>query len=146
MTRVRSLFNYFQRPFPAAAGFSPYRFPGLAVHLPILFTCLILGWTLCIQPGYLWPLMLIYLVVGLYLGRDWAILAHYNPFIMIGAWLALILILHFGPRLRASTMRLGTWSPVLVLGISLVIVLLFGWHVRRTWDWFEDDSDKSEAK
>jgi hypothetical protein len=89
--------------------------------------------------------MLIYLGVGLYLGRDWAILAHYHPLIMIGAWLALILILRYGPRLSTSTMRLGTWSPLMVVGISVAIVLLFAWHVRRTWDWFDDDSGKPEA-
>jgi len=144
--RVRRLFKYFQRPFPATAGFSPYRFPGLAAHLPMLFTCLLLGWFLCGRHSYLWPLMLIYLVVGLYVGRDWAILAHYNPLIMIGAWLALILILRYGPRLSVSTMRLGTWLPVMGLGISVVIVLLFAWHVSRHLDWFDDDSGKPEAK
>jgi hypothetical protein len=142
---MRRFLEYFQRPFPPAVGFSPYRFPGLAVHLPILLACLFLGWFLCGRHSYLWPLMLIYLVVGLYLGRDWAILAHYNPLIMIGAWLALILILRYGPRLPASTMRLGTWSPVMVVCISVAIILLFAWHVRRTWDWFDDDSGKPEA-
>ena len=89
--------------------------------------------------------MLIYLVVGLYLGRDWAILAHYNIFIMIGAWLALILILRYGPRLSTAIMRLGIWSSMMVVGISVAIVLLFAWHVRRTWDWFDDDSGKPEV-
>ena len=143
--RVPRLFRYFQRPFSSSAGFSPYRFPGFAAHLPILGAFLVLGWSLCGGHRYFWPLLLIYFIAGLYLGRDWAILAHYNPLIMIGAWLALILILRYGPRLSVSTMRLGTWLPVMGLGISVVIVLLFAWHVSRHLDWFDDDSDKPEA-
>ena len=142
---MRRLFNYFQRPFPAAVGFSPYRSPGLAVHLPILFTCLLLGGLLCFRHRYLWPLMLVYVVVGLYLGRDWAILAHYNPLIMIGAWLALVLILRYGWRIAEAISRSVVPSHAIALGVTAVVALLFTWHVRRTWDWCDDDAGKLEA-
>jgi hypothetical protein len=32
-----------------------------------------------------------------------------------------------------------------VVGISVAVVLLFAWHIRRTWDWFDDDSGRPEA-
>ena len=90
--------------------------------------------------------MLIYLVVGLYVGREWAILAHYNPLIMIGAWLALVLVLRYGWRIAPAM----SWSELLshgvALGVTSVVALLFAWHVRRTWDWFDDDSGKPEAE
>jgi hypothetical protein len=89
--------------------------------------------------------MLIYLVVGLYLGRDWAILAHYNPLVMIGAWLALILVLRYGGRIAPAMSRSEFLSQVVALGVTAVVALLFAWHVRRTWDWFDDDSGKPEA-
>jgi len=103
--RVRRLFRYFQRLFPSATGFSPYRFPGLAAHLPILGAFLVLGWSLCGGHGYFWPLLVIYFIAGLYLGRDWAIQAHYNAFILVGAWLGFF----FCTTSRAS--RVGPPGP-----------------------------------
>ena len=141
----RRLLNYFQRPFPPAVGFSPYRSPGLSVHLPILCTCLLGGWFLGGRHSYLWPLLLIYLVVGLYLGRDWAILAHYNPLILIGAWLALVLVLRYGGRIAPAMSRSERLAHGVALGVTAVVVLLFARHVRHTWDWFDDDSGKPQA-
>jgi hypothetical protein len=89
--------------------------------------------------------MLVYVVVGLYLGRDWAILAHYNPLIMIGAWVALILILRYGRRIAEAISRSVVPPHAIALGITTVIALLFAWHVRRTWDWFDGDSGEPEA-
>jgi hypothetical protein len=89
--------------------------------------------------------MLVYLVVGLYLGRDWAILAHYNPLIMIGAWLALVLILRYGWRIAEAISRSVVPSHAIALGVTAVVALLFTWHVRRTWDWCDDDAGKLEA-
>jgi hypothetical protein len=140
--RVRRLFRYFQRPFPAATGFSPYRFPGLAAHLPILGAFLVLGWSLCGGHGYFWPLLVIYFIAGLYLGRDWAIQAHYNPFILVGAWLGFLLLLHYLPRVARWAARPGVVPHGTVVGISGAVILFFGWHVSRTLDWFDDDARK----
>ena len=35
--------QYFKKPFPSAKGFSPYRFPGILVHLPVIGAFLVLG-------------------------------------------------------------------------------------------------------
>ena len=34
---------YFLKPFPKAEGFSAYRMPGLAVHVPVLILCVMAG-------------------------------------------------------------------------------------------------------
>ena len=89
-----SFWQYFRSPFPKAEGFSAYRMPGLLVHVPVFFFFVWLGAWLCLG-GDVWvyPLFLLHLVMGLYLGRDVAILAHYNGLILIGVvagWFVLI--------------------------------------------------------
>ena len=81
---LKLFLDYFRAPFPKPAGFSPYRFPGLIVHAPVLLVFLFLGAVVTPWDSMLWPLFFIYLVVGVYVGRDLAIFAHYNVLITLG--------------------------------------------------------------
>ncbi len=75
--------QYFSTPFPGSAGFSPYRFPGLLVHLPVLGLLTQTGWLVC---GSFRPLVVAWMVAGLYLGRDLAIAGHYNLLLTFAVW------------------------------------------------------------
>ena len=102
-----SFWQYFRSPFPKAEGFSAYRMPGLLVHVPVFFFFVWLGAWLCLG-GDVWvyPLFLLHLVIGLYLGRDVAILAHYNGLILIGVvagWFVLIGYIPMPPHPAART-------------------------------------------
>lgn len=127
-TRKRML-AYFKAPFPSAQGFSPYRAPGLMVHLPILIGFLLLGWSFCRASHYLWPLMLIYFVAGLYIGRDWAIGAHYNPLITLLVWGAMILAAIYAAEIVGYLNRRGPFSPWTALGVTLLVGAVFAFEV-----------------
>lgn len=79
----KSVFCYFKNPFPDMGGFSPYRFPGLLVHIPVLLGFLVLGYQLNENQAWLYPAIFGYCILGLYLGRDLAVYAHYNLYILI---------------------------------------------------------------
>jgi hypothetical protein len=74
---LRILLGYFLRPFPKAEGFSPYRFPGFAAHLPIWGLIAGMGFYWCWPVEGLRPLIALWILAGLYLGRDLAIMCHY---------------------------------------------------------------------
>lgn len=122
------LIDYLRHPFPKAEGFSAYRFPGLIVHLPIVLFFLVLGASLTLSEPYLWPLLPVYLVTGIYLGRDLAILAHYYlpiTLAVLGGFIWLIA--------SPDTLRLllsGSRNPLLSLAITLSVAAGFGAWVR----------------
>jgi hypothetical protein len=70
---------YFRAPFPSTKGFSAYRMPGVAVHGPLIFSSAAVGFFLSWPHPLLRPLLIFWILAGLYLGRDIAILCHYNP-------------------------------------------------------------------
>lgn len=74
-----NVLTYFRVLFPSREGFSAYRSPGLAAHVPFFLLLLLLGLLLC----GLSPLLVIWAVAGLYLGRDVAILCHYAPLLFL---------------------------------------------------------------
>ena len=117
------LIDYLRRPFPKAEGFSAYRFPGLIVHLPIVLLFLVLGASLTLAEPYLWPLFLIYLAAGLYLGRDLAILAHYNLLITLVVLGGFIWLMASLDAIRA--LLSGARDPVLSLAITLSVAAGF---------------------
>jgi hypothetical protein len=59
------MLDYFRVPFPSRQGFSAYRFPGLAAHVPFFIVFSLLGLLLC-GAG---PLLVVWMAAGLYLGR-----------------------------------------------------------------------------
>jgi hypothetical protein len=125
----KKVLTYFKAPFPPAEGFSPYRAPGLSVHIPILIGFLLLGWSFCRASHYLWPLMVIYFVAGLYMGRDWAIEAHYSPLFTLLVWGGMILAAIYSARIVLYLKRRGPFSPWTALGVTLLVGAVFAFEV-----------------
>jgi len=122
---------YFIRPFPGTQGFSAYRFPGMLLHIPLFLVFLFLGLYLNLGTIWLKPFILLYIVIGLYLGRDVAIYAHYNPLIT----LAVILLIIFSPALITKVlqplkMALGESFPFFALVLDLGILAAYIFYVR----------------
>jgi hypothetical protein len=123
--------EYFIKPFPSTAGFSPYRFPGMLVHLPLFLIFLYIGLYLNLGTAWLRPFIVLYIVIGLYLGRDIAIYAHYNPLIIA----AVILLIIFSPALITKTLQplrvvLGQEFPFFALVLDLGILAAYTYYVR----------------
>ena len=122
---------YFIRPFPSTQGFAAYRFPGMLVHVPLFFIFLFLGLYLNLGTTWLWPFIILYIVIGLYLGRDIAVYAHYNPLIIV----AVILLLIFSPALitkclQPLRMALGETFPFFALVLDLGCLAAYTFYVR----------------
>src|SRR5260370_27370758 len=77
---------YFRAPFPSTQGFSAYRMPGVAVHGPLILSSAVVGFFLCWPHPLLRPLLIFWMLAGLYLGRDIAILCHYNGLLTLLSW------------------------------------------------------------
>jgi guanylate cyclase len=122
-----SFWQYFRSPFPNAVGFSAYRSPGLLVHLPVVVLFIWLGCWLTLGDVWLYPLMLLFLAMGVYLGRDVAILAHYNPLITLGILGGGIALLRFA----ALPQHL---SPLVSAAVTGALGVLFILYVS----WFSD--------
>ncbi|HJU83115.1 MAG TPA: adenylate/guanylate cyclase domain-containing protein [Holophagaceae bacterium] len=126
-----SFWQYFRSPFPKAEGFSAYRSPGLVVHGPVILVFLWLGCWLSLGDPWLYPLFAIFVVMGLYLGRDLAILAHYN---------CLITLLALGGGV--AVLRFASLPPHLSLLLSAAVtgalVVLFALYVSWTTDTSRD--------
>ncbi len=122
---------YFIRPFPSTQGFSAYRFPGMLVHLPLFLIFLYIGLYLNLVTPWLRPFIILYIAIGLYLGRDIAIYAHYNPLIT----LAVILFIIFSPALitkilQPLNMALGATFPFFALVLDLSCLAAYTFYVR----------------
>jgi len=83
---------YFRSPFPSTEGFSAYRMPGSAVHGPLLVASTLVGFFLCWPHPVLRPLLIVWMLAGLYLGRDVAVLCHYNPLFTLISWAASVFV------------------------------------------------------
>lgn len=127
--------EYFRRPFPSAKGFSPYQFPGLIVHLPVIVAFLLTGLFLLHSNSTLLPLLTVYAIVGLYLGRDLAILCHYVPLLtvisLIGGIVGLAYFKQIAGIFRSIPVQVGIDPRALAIVITLVIGTLFALYVAR---------------
>src|SRR5258708_27506248 len=81
-----SVLSYFGSPFPSAKGFSAYRMPGVAVHIPVLLAFSFTGFLLCWPHPALRALLIFWIAAGLYFGRDVAIYCHYAPLLTLIVW------------------------------------------------------------
>jgi len=132
MSNVKHYAAYFARPFPRAEGFSAYRFPGVFVHIPLFFIFLYLGLYLNWGTPELRPFMILYLILGLYVGRDIAIYAHYMPLLI----LALVALVIFAPSLVKGVLMplkasLGSSFFVFAALVDITTLAVFVWYVRR---------------
>jgi adenylate cyclase len=123
--KTPSYWDYFKTPFPKARGFSAYRMPGLVVHIPVIIFFIWLGCWLTLDDPWLYPLFLLYLAMGVYLGRDLAILAHYNILITIAVLVGGMILLNNAPLPR----NLGVLPSVAITGaIGVLFAIYAGWY------------------
>lgn len=91
--------------------------PGVAVHGPLIFSALFIGFFLCWPHPILRPLLIVWLLAGLYLGRDVAILCHYNPLLTLVSWAAFVFIL----VKPAAIARFGATHVVIPALLSILV-------------------------
>jgi hypothetical protein len=135
-----SLFSYFRRPFPSTEGFSAYRMPGIAVHGPLILASSLAGFLLCWPHAMLRSLLIFWVLAGLYLGRDIAVLCHYNPLLTLLAWAASGFVL-FKPGMIANFGRSHLVTPAVLSGALGVVLLRVAFAMTR-----ERDGQKPSAK
>jgi hypothetical protein len=117
---------YFLRPFPSRQGFSAYKFPGLAAHLPFFLALSVAGLLLC-GPK---PLLLVWVLAGVYLGRDVAIVCHYAPILLPAIWVAIFVVLAETKRLELFGRRHPAAGMVLTV-VLLLVQLNVVWRNAR---------------
>jgi hypothetical protein len=107
--------------------------PGAAVHGPLILAATAVGFFLCWPHSMLRPLLVVWVLAGLYLGRDIAVLCHYNPLLTLVAWAASAVVL-FRPGPIAN---FGRSHAVVAAGLSAAIglvLLLVAWAATRERD------------
>ncbi|MGE5323407.1 MAG: hypothetical protein ACM3SW_11120 [Actinomycetota bacterium] len=122
-----NILAYFRVPFPSREGFSAYRSPGLAAHIPFFLLLLFLGLMLC----GLSPLLAVWAVAGLYLGRDIAILCHYAPLLFL-VLLAGVFTLLYASKPIALFGRQHPAAGVGLTALVLVTQLFVAWRAARS--------------
>jgi hypothetical protein len=128
-----SVFSYFRSPFPSTQGFSAYRIPGVAVHGPLILASSLAGFLLCWPHAILRPLVMVWVLAGLYLGRDVTILCHYNPLLTLLAWAASGFVLfRLGPM--ANFGRSHVVMPAVLSGAVGVVLVLVAYAMTREKD------------
>jgi hypothetical protein len=134
------LFSYFRRPFPSTKGFSAYRMPGIAVHGPLILASSLAGFLLCWPHAMLRPLLIVWVLAGLYLGRDIAVLCHYNPLLTLLAWAASGFVL-FKPGVIANFGRSHVVTAAAISSALGIVVLVVAVAMTR-----ERDGQRLSAK
>jgi hypothetical protein len=116
--------SYFRSPFPSTKGFSAYRMPGMAVHGPLILSFTLVGFFLCWPHPVLRPFLTVWLLAGLYLGRDVAILCHYNPLLTLISWAAFAAVLFKpGPIARFGSSHVLV-PAVLSMAVAAILLLV----------------------
>jgi hypothetical protein len=124
------LLSYFRSPFPSTAGFSAYRTPGVAVHGPLILSSAMLGFFLCWPHPMLRPLLIVWVLAGLYLGRDIAILCHYNPLLTLISWAAFAVVL-FNPARIARFGAAHVAIPGILSIVAGAVLLVVAFAITR---------------
>ena len=122
--------RYFNGPIPSIKRLASYRFPGGLVHMPVVIICAFTGIYICgDEARFFLP---IYFIVGLYFGRDLAILAHYNFIISVTVWILLVLLLIFKDQL-GMLFAIDTFT--MSAGISALLLIAFLMYVKLYVDY-----------
>jgi hypothetical protein len=126
-----SWLSYFRRPFPSSEGFSAYRMPGVAVHVPLLFVFTLTGFSLCWQHLFERPFMIVWVLAGLYLGRDIAVYCHYAPVLTLVSWAVCVLVVNKAKSVAAFGAAHGFLSGMFSLAAALLLFLVAMSMTRR---------------
>ncbi|HLY98095.1 MAG TPA: hypothetical protein VKT33_03415 [Candidatus Angelobacter sp.] len=132
--RTRSMLSwlsYFRTPFPSTQGFSAYRMPGVAVHGPLLFVFTLTGFSLCWQHPFERLFMIVWVLAGLYLGRDIAVYCHYAPPLTLVCWAVCALVIHKAKSVAAFGTTHGFLSGMFSLAAALLLFLVALRMTRR---------------
>ena len=112
--------------------------PGIFVHLPVMLFFVLLGIWFTLGDPWLYPLFLVYAVIGIYFGRDVAIFAHYNGLItivVVGGWVALI----------RSPVPPPHFAPLISAAITGAITIVFATYVSWYVDLDNDEKPKTSS-
>lgn len=118
-----SWLSYFRTPFPSAQGFSAYRMPGVAVHGPLLFVFSLTGFCLCWQHPLLRLFLAVWILAGLYLGRDIAVFCHYAPLLTLACWAICAVAIHKAKSIAVFGAAHGFMAALFSLAAALVLFL-----------------------
>jgi hypothetical protein len=125
-----SWLSYFRTPFPSAQGFSAYRMPGVAVHGPLLFVCSLIGFCLCWQHPLLRLFLAVWILAGLYLGRDIAVFCHYAPLLTLVCWGMCAFVIHQAKSIAAFGAAHGFMAALFSLAAALALFFV-AWVMTR---------------
>lgn len=121
-----SILDYFSHPFPSREGFSAYRMPGPSVHVPVILCAAVLGFLLCGPHHPLRPLIFVWVLAGVYLGRDFAICCHYALPLALVAWVAMLV-------LPAKADAIARFGAAHMLAAALLSVAVGTLQVAVAW-------------
>ena len=96
-------------------------------HLPFLLSSTLVGFLLCWPHPLLRPLVAVWFLAGLYLGRDFAIFCHYAPFLVLAVWAGVVFLL---PKARVIG-AFGTSHTAMAAALSLAVAVLLLAQVYR---------------
>jgi hypothetical protein len=95
--------------------------PGVAVHGPLIFSFAAVGFFLCWPHSILRPFAIVWVLAGLYLGRDIAILCHYTPLLTLICWVAFgIVVFNTASIARFGASHIGV-PAILSVGVGIVL-------------------------
>lgn len=96
----------------------------MAVHGPLILAFALVGFFLCWPHGVLRPLTIIWVLAGLYLGRDIAVLCHYNGLLTLICWGAFaVVFIKAGPIARFGASRIVI-PALLSAAVGMVLFLV----------------------
>lgn len=105
--------------------------PGPSVHVPLILCAVVLGWLLCGPHPVLWPLMIFWLLAGIYLGRDFAIFCHYALPLALVAWVPMLLLASKAPAVARFGASHVVISALLSLSIGALQLAIAYWFTRK---------------
>jgi hypothetical protein len=92
-------------------------------HIPFFLALSFTGLLLC----GLKPLLLLWMLAGLYLGRDVAILCHYAPVLLPAIWVAMFVLLAEAKHVELFGRRHPAAGLVLTF-VALLVQLIMAWR------------------
>lgn len=98
--------------------------PGAAVHGPLILGSAMAGYFLCWPHPLLRPLLVVWVLAGVYLGRDITILCHYNPLLTLLSWAAFVLVVLNPARMAKFGAAHTAISGVLSLALATILLLV----------------------
>lgn len=125
-----SVFSYFRSPFPSTQGFSAYRMPGVAVHIPWLAAFSFIGFALCWPHPALRVFVVFWFLAGLYFGRDIAIYCHYAPLLTLIIWVGCMIVLNKAKAIAGFGAG-HVAAPALLSAAVTALVVFVAWKVAQ---------------